>query len=226
MPPEARLRVAGADVHLLGTIAGFVPDGERVRGAFAADRPEGVALGVPPEDVEGLRHLADEPSVEIPELDPQTQRLFEHLARFGATRVPSPDLEAAFALARDAGVPVEALDMDDETHSHVYIRKVGFFQAVRSGRVLRRILVADFARHDDPYALATAWDAYQNQQAALQQVEAAREEHMARRLREVAAGKARLLAVLPVARLAGVVRRLEADPTGAAGTDSTAGTGT
>src|SRR5688572_5872617 len=56
--PQARLRIGGCDVLLLGTVAGLVPDAARVRQAFDAFMPEVIALGVPPEDLEALRLLA------------------------------------------------------------------------------------------------------------------------------------------------------------------------
>lgn len=193
------------DVHLLGTIAGFVPDAERVRAAFEEVGPAVLALGVPPEDVEGLRALAADPDVELPDLDPATTRFFEWLAPFGETRVPSPDLDAAFAEATERSVPVEALDLDDEEHAEVYIRANKFRHVVQSGRVQRKLLKHDFGGHGDAASLAVAWDAYQNKLPSLQAVEAAREKHMAERLREVAAGATGpVLVVVPLARLKGV----------------------
>jgi len=208
------VRVDGCDVRILGTIAGFVPDGDRVRRAYEAERPDAVALGVPPEDLEGLDALAADPTTPVPDIDPQSERLFGLLARFGATRVPSPDLEAAHGQARGDGVPIVPLDMDDETHSGLYIRLVGFRHAVRSGRILRKIMEADFSRPEDPYGLAVAWDAYQNQLKPLQALEAAREEHMAKRLREALDGRNRVLALVPAARFEGVLAALEREARG------------
>ncbi len=221
--PLARLRVAvdaqrvdvdGVAVWLLGTIAGFVPDAARVQGAFEATTPRALALGVPPEDVEGLRTLAADPDVELPPLDPGTERLFEWLAPFGETRIPSPDLEAAFRAADAADVPVEALDLDDEAHADVFIQANKFRHVVQANRVQRKLMKEDFGGHASATELVLAWDAFQNRLPSLQAVEAAREAHMARRLREVAAGLdgGAVLAVVPVARLAGVLEHLRQDP--------------
>lgn len=59
--PEARLRIGNCDLRLVGTIAGFVPDAARVRAAFAEHKPDRVALGIPPEDLDALKVLAAEP---------------------------------------------------------------------------------------------------------------------------------------------------------------------
>jgi hypothetical protein len=205
---EHRMTVAGTEMTLVGTIAGYVPDAERVAAALRGG-PDLIALGIPPEDLEGLRVLREE-KPELPELDPQTERLFELLKPWGECRVPSPDLEEAYQAAMAANTPLAALDLDDEAHSELYIRTVGFRQAVRSGKLLRKALKADFSKHKDPYELAVAWEAFQTNLKPLRAVEAAREDHMARRLIEVSLGKRRVVAILPIARLAGVTARLEA----------------
>jgi pheromone shutdown protein TraB len=60
----------------------------------------------------------------------------------------------------------------------------------------------------DAYEVAAAWDAIVNAPRALARVEAERERHMAGRVREEAASRARLLAVLPAARFPGVMAHL------------------
>lgn len=208
-------RFGDSDVYLLGTIAGFVPDADRVRAAFERVEPTVLALGIPPEDVEGLRTLADDPDVELPDTDPTTERFFEWLEPFGKTRVPSPDLETAFQVANEKEIRVEALDLDDEDHAEVYIRANKFRHVIQSGRIQRKLLKQDFSEHPDAASLAIAWDAYQNRIPSLQAVETAREEHMAERLREIAAtSPGPILAVVPVARLAGIQLSLLEPPIG------------
>ena len=134
--PQARLSVAGHDVLILGTIAGFVPDGERVRQAYDAFHPSVVALGVPPEDLAALDHLASVAGAasppDLPPLDEAQERLLAQLAAFGATRIPSPDLEAAHACAKADGVPLAALDVADAEHAALFTRPVKFWHVVQS----------------------------------------------------------------------------------------------
>jgi hypothetical protein len=209
--PQARLRIGGCEVLAVGTVPGFAPDGERVEQAFHAFLPECVALGVPPEDLTVLEALATaDPKPELPRLDEATERLLELLARFGPTAVPSPDLERATTLARAAGIPVETLDLDDAEHSRLYTRHVKFRHVVQSNSIKRRLL-KEGVDGADAYALSDAWDAAWTRPKGLREVEAAREGHMAERLRELAVGRARVLAVLPAPRMAGVVRLARSD---------------
>ncbi len=213
--PEERFQVEGCDVLAIGTIAGYEADGPRVQAAFEAHDPEVVGLGIPPEDLDGLAQLADvDDALELlPELSVSEERLFELLKRWGPSRVPSPDLEVAYQLATAAGTPLEALDMDDHTHSSVYIKQVGFRTVIRSGRLQKKVLLQEFADAEDAYDLVQRWDAFQNNLKQLRKVEEMREEHMATRIREEAASRTKMLVVLPVARFEGVVGRL-AQPQG------------
>jgi len=211
--PEARRRVGGCGLLLLGTVAGFVPEADRVRAAFATHRPELLALGVPPEDLPTLRLLAEHPerAQDLPALDEAEARRQELLRRFGATRVPSPDLEAAFAQAQEAGVPVEALDLDDVAHSAAYTHGMKVRHLVRASSRRKKALKADFAGARSAHELAVAWDEALAVDP-MRELERLRERHMAQRLGELAAGRQSLLAIVPVQRLAGVLASLDAGP--------------
>ncbi len=205
--PQARLQVAGHDVLLLGTIAGFVPDAERVRQAFDAFRPATVALGVPPEDLAALDALgAKETQAELPPLDVSEEKLLSLVAAFGPTRVPSPDLEAAHDAARADKVPLEAIDLDDEAHAATFTRHVRFVHVIQSNAIKSRLLKRGVGGAD-AYEVAANWDAAWTKPKGLRRVEAEREAHMASRLRELAA-KGTVLAVVPSVRLAGIVAQL------------------
>lgn len=210
--PQVRMRVGDADLLLLGTIPGFVADGERVRQAFDAFLPDVVAVGVPAEDVHTLELLAKtEPKPELPQPDEATERLLQLLANYGPVRIPSPDLEVAQSLASSAGLTLEALDLDDAQHAHLYTLHVKFRHVVQSNVVKARLLKKG-VEGSDAYALAAAWDDAWHRPKGLRKVEDERESHMAARLRELAATRKRILAVVPATRLAGLARLLQSSP--------------
>lgn len=207
--PEARLRLGACDLLLLGTVAGFAPDAERVRAAFAAHRPDRLALGVPPEDLPTLRLLALEPhrAADLPPLHEEEAHLQALLGRFGETRIPSPDLEAAERCAAAANVPVEALDLDDAAHAEAYTKGMKVRHLVRSSGRRKQALKSGFAEATDAYDLAARWDALLAI-GPLLRLERMREGHMAARLRALAQESRSLLAVVPAARLPGVAAAL------------------
>lgn len=211
--PQARLKVAGNDVLLLGTVAGYVPDAERVRQAYDAFRPRTVALGVPPEDLATLDALAAAGTPpELPPLDDTAERLLGLVAAFGPTRIPSPDLEAAYLAAKGDGVPLAALDLGDADHAAAYTLAVRFHHVVQSNAIKARLLKRGVTGAD-AYEVAANWDAAWTRPKGLRRVEDAREAHMARRLREEAAAGT-VLAVVPSVRLPGIVAALQR-PSGA-----------
>lgn len=208
VPPSSRLRLGECDVLLLGTIPGFVADGERVRQAAAQHAPQAIALGVPPEDLEVLEALSSQAS-ELMEPDALTERFLETLKGFGPVQIPSPDLEAAHRLAKQAQIPLLALDMDDASHAELYTASVRFHHVLRSNSRYKRLLKRGLrAKPEDAYAFAKAWDLATLPTASLRAVEAMREATMAARLRDEAKGRARMLAVVPAARFDGVVAQL------------------
>lgn len=206
-----RVRVGACDLLLLGTVAGFAPDADRVRAAFASHRPDRLGLGVPLEDLPTLRLLAEHPERrgELPGLHEEEAHFQGLLARFGEARVPSPDLEAAEQCASAAGVPVEALDLDDVAHSTAYTKGMKVRHLIRSSARRKKALKSTFPEALDAYDLAVRWDAALAV-GPLWALERNREAHMAARLREMAREGGRLLAVVPVARLAGIIDFLSA----------------
>lgn len=211
MAPQSRLTVAGHDVLLLGTVAGFVPDADRVRQAFDAFRPQQIALGVPPEDLAALEQLAKTPKPEdLAVLDEASEKLLALVGAFGPTRIPSPDLEAAHALSQESGLPLHAIDLDDESHANAFTTNVKFYHVVQSNSIKSRLLRKGVTGAD-AYAVANAWDAAWTKPKGLHRVEALREAHMAERLRELASNGS-VLALVPSARLTGIVAALTRSP--------------
>lgn len=209
------MKLGECRLSLLGTVAGYVPDGPRVEQAIAELAPDALALGVPEEDLATLDHLAEHGMMELVAPDPVTAAFLEGLRAYGETRVPSPDLEAAHREAKARGIPVVAVDLPDDAHAAVFTREVGFFHVLRSNartkRVLRRGVGAGKPGGPaDAYAFAAAWDHELAATSAFHAVESQREQWMASRIRQVCArpGKARVLAIVPAARLDGVVRLL------------------
>jgi hypothetical protein len=207
---EQRVRVGACDVLLVGTIAGFAPDAERVRAAFASHAPDLLGLGVPAEDLPTLHLLAEHPerAGELPDLDEAEAHFQGLLGRFGeASRIPSPDLEAAYQAALAAGVPVEALDLDDVSHSTSYTKGMKVRHLVMASRRRKKALKSSFPKATDAYALAAQWDAALAA-GPMRELEHEREAHMAQRIRELAATRRSLLAIVPAARLPGVAQAL------------------
>lgn len=210
--PVKTLRVARSQVCLVGTIPAYGPDGDRVEQAIKETAPTVVALAIPPEDLKDLEALAAAPELaeDLPPLDGPEARFYELLGRFGDTRIPSPDLEAAHRTARGLDVPLHPIDLDDETHTALYTRHLKVRHLWKRTRLQDRAMDATFEDVEDPYIFALQWDRMVNGMKPLQAVEAAREAAMADGIKRLAQEHPRIVVVLHVARMPGVVAHLEA----------------
>lgn len=204
----AVLHVDGTPVHLLGTIQGLVAEADLVRNAFARAAPRVLALGVGPEDVRTLRSLgAREAGEDEFDTSAYEDQLLARLRAFGPVRLPPPDLAEAVRAADERSVPVEALDLDDGAYSDLYTKEVGLFQLWRNNRRIRGAGSLDLPKQS-PEAFILAWDREFTKAKGYRHIEEAREETMARRLAEVARVSGATLAVVPLARLEGIRKRL------------------
>lgn len=165
--------------------------------------------------------LHPEPLPEIPDdgdagrfagLDAPTAHLLSLLSRFGVTGPVPADLVAAQRSAMAAGIPLAALDLDDAAHTERVTKELGMFGLVGRSRADRALLKQSFSDAASPYDLACRFDATRAATKGLRRVEEAREEEMASQLAALAARNRSIVAVVPVARFAGVVRRLGAKP--------------
>lgn len=133
-------------------------------------------------------------------LDPIQHHLLQLLQRFGAVALPSPDLQAAYRWALDNDATIEALDMDDDLHTDVYVAANKFWDVVRNNRMQKKLLAMRFEDATDAADLVRRFDAVQMRLKALRHVEEAREQHMAKRLSQLQDA----VAIVPLARLDGI----------------------
>lgn len=183
----------------MGTIPGFVPDGDLVRAKIAELQPDVIALGIPPEDLEGLRQLMENPALmdDIPEIDGVEALLMSALMAHGEVQVvPSPDLQAVM----ESGRPVVAVDMDDSAHTDLYTQSVKIRHLIHKGRIANKLEKTPITR-EDPHEMVQAWDAAQAKVAPIAALEKKCEEYMAAEIKKL---DGIVLAIVHTARRAGV----------------------
>ncbi|MEK6985835.1 MAG: hypothetical protein AABX89_05600 [Candidatus Thermoplasmatota archaeon] len=143
-------------------------------------------------------------------LDLATAHLLHLLTRFGPTGPVPSDLVAAQRAATASSIPMVAIDLDDAAHTERVTKELGMLGLLGRSRADRAVLKQTFPDAATAHDLAIRFDAVRCRAKGLRRVEEAREAEMAARLTELAARNASILAVVPVVRLAGIVRRLGA----------------
>jgi len=202
-----------ADVLLVAPVRGLSSEVPLVRRQLDAFRPEAVGLGLPTEELGGLTDyfvLSDaEPIVPLTSNEVAEVR---GLVRFGEVQVPNPSFVEGLAWGRDHGVPVVALDPNEEDSASMFVAKIGYIELVRRTVRERRVGRAPpTPSSPDEYALA--WDAAVGGGKGSREFARARDEHLVGQVDRLAAGRSRVVAIVDRERFERV-RALFADRRG------------
>ncbi len=129
------------------------------------------------------------------------------LSKFGDVEMPPPSYQEAVRLARAKNLPVEAVDLDDDAYTDVFIQHVSAFSLVRHGRRLRKLARRKF-KATDAEGLTLEWDKLATKTPGYLMVERAREHKMAAGIAALTEGHKRVLAIVELERSAGVLAKL------------------
>ena len=184
-----KFHIDGSIVYLLPVIHALEGEEKKVADAFERMEPDCVAMGISPEDI---RLIEREEGDEEFEMSLQHQSYLMHLSAYGNISIPPLDIRTTYEMAKKRGVPVEAVDIDDERYS----RKVKKL----SRRKFRAKSAEEFVHE---------WDRELNAIPSFRRIEDERERHMAERVRRLCSHHKRILAIIQLERCKGVIRELE-----------------
>ena len=192
-----------ANVHLIGVVKGLVSEGEQVERLILKRRPDVVALGISPEELDGLRKCTKE-DIEDHQLTRYEENYTAGLARFGEVAFPPPSFVKAVSTADREGIRTVALDMVEEEYTDLYCKEVSALTVVLH---TARIPVIDRrAPHGKtPEDYARWWDSKVNDMKGFKKLTRAREKVMADNLTGL---EGNILAFIGIARTNGVKENL------------------
>ncbi len=191
-------------VHLQSVIRGLVAEGVSVRKGFDLARPRAVAISISQEELEGLRAQPDA------EADPSNlaeEVYVRELSRYGAVRKPPPCFVEAVRIGGEQGVPLLSLDLGDVAYTDAYVDSVSGLDMLRDSRQQQKLQRLVF-QYDTPEEFVLEFDRRVNRFKGFRALERRREEHMARRIHEVAQEHGKVLALVELERFQGVRRAL------------------
>ena len=192
-------------IELLAVVRGLSSETLTVRRAIESVRPEVIGLSIGPEELRTLRSYDGGP------LAPENFEEEIYVAGLSAWEPPikpPPCFSDAIKAADARGVPVEAIDMDEVTYTDNYVDCVSAFEVMFQGRLEKRLTKKRF-RAANPRDFVLEWDAEVNGSPGFRRLQARREAFMAGRLRELAASRPSVLAIIEVERAQGVRAALE-----------------
>jgi hypothetical protein len=198
----------GAPTLLLGPVRGLLLDARAVADGLARFAPEAVGVGVAAEELQGLvEYFGDVPAEPVVPLAPTELSEVRGLCRFGEVRVPNPAFLEALAWGRSAGVPVVALDPDEEQAATLFTEHIGYVELVRR-TVQEHRLGRSPPTPSSADAFALAWDREIGGGRGSRRFAAARDDHLVREARRLAGGRGRLAVVVDRERYESVRERL------------------
>lgn len=202
-------------IYLLGLIKGLTSERKTVRKVFKKFKPDAIALYVSEPEILGLQSVLKGKTKKVP-----LSRYEEVYARklafyaqknpdiYGEVQVPPPCLLEGLELGLKHKLPVVALDMDERVYSNTFVQNVSTISLIRHSMRFKKLSKKKF-EVETPEEFTLAWDRELTKLRGFQNLETARERHMAKRLLELKDKFTCILALLEFERTDGVFTQLK-----------------
>ncbi len=192
-------------LHLLPVIHGLAGEDAKVRDAFEKVKPDCIAIGVAPEDIEIMSEIEGNEEFEI---SLQHQYYLMHLSKYGKVSIPPSDIKTACEIAHNHNIPLETIDINDEEYAELITKNVSIFALLKHSRKIKKMAKKKFkAKTAEEFVYE--WDNEINTIKSFKKIEEEREEKMIFNLIELCKKYEKILAIIPLEKYDGLVRRLE-----------------
>lgn len=202
IPRSFEIRIGKADVRLIGCVKGLMSESSMVKEAVEGMVPDLIGLHIGKEELRGLEAVIDGEVTET-ELSSYEKIYALRLSRFGEVQIPPPSLIQAMRSAREMGITVEPLDMDDRDYSELYAAEISGLAMMRQSLRLRKVSKVKF-EEGDPASFCLHWDRVVNRLGGFKRLERERERRMAGRIRKLAGKGGRQLHITELERMTGI----------------------
>jgi len=194
----------GHRIFLLPVIRGLVSERLKVSKALQECSPLVIAVSVSPEELEGL-HKYDGGEVEASNIEEEIY--MARLATFGEVSKPPPCFLEACDQAKELGLKIEALDLDNEDFTEAYVTNVSTVEMMTQSWIANKLRSPKLDA-ENPEEFVLRFDKAVNRKEGFRRLERAREAHMAKRLERLVGEAKATLALIELERLDGVKRAL------------------
>lgn len=197
-------------------VKGLTRDGEFAANLVKELKPDTLALGLAPEDLKGLRYLRkrlkDKKKYE-PDLSNIDIAYVKNLAKYGDVDAPPPCFVISLDVADELKIPVTTLDLDNETHTDIYVKSVDLSDLLRQSFRFRSMRRKRF-EIKTPEEFVLNWDRLLNKAKGFRIVEGSRELCMGETLRVLMENNkdAKVLAIIELERAEGVIDWMTTPP--------------
>jgi hypothetical protein len=200
------------ELLLLGVVRGVVAEVAPMIEELRGYHPSRLAIAIGPEELASYSEQFVNGGVEpvAPLLPTETAEVLA-LARFGEVRVPHAPFLAALSWAAASGVPVSAVDPDEEEYSELFADNIGYWELVRR-TVRERGLARAPPKANTPDEFALTWAARVGKGRASRRFETKRTERTVASARALALRGDRLALLVDRERIPELERQLSTSP--------------
>ncbi len=180
---------------ILFAIKGLVSEGDRVKEKLYEYIPQKILIGISPEELEGLKKFIEKPfTVPMGDYDVIYGTL---LSKFGEVEIPPPIFTQAVIYGVNRKVPMEGIDLDEETFGSYYGENFRVGDLVRYITRKRRMMRRNF-NLNSPEEFVMEWKNNMDKNPGTKRMEDSRVQEICRRIVENAnhGGSERTIAVI------------------------------
>ena len=172
MKNRQTIELGDSEIVLIRLVKGLKSNKEIVEQMLELEKPDVVTLPLSPEGLEDMR--AWDGNVQDIPLSAEDIMYLRGLERFGGGDLPPPEHTFALERAGELGIPVEAMDMDEDQFSKLFVDNVSIFELRRRSKLPKKLVKHEIIA-ETPEEYALAWETLLSDNRGLMVVEKARE---------------------------------------------------
>ncbi len=197
----------GSKIYLFGIVKGLVSEAERLEKIVNKLDFQVGGIPISNEEMDGLEELMNNEGLDT-EIEPSKpeKAYADKLSEFGEVSLPPPSFTFFLKYCLENGIDAEAIDMDEEHYTMAYCDRVTGFQWIRQS-IREKSLRGKDINADSPVDFAKKWDRFINKLKGFQELEAYREEVMAKNIYRLSK-RGDILVIIEEERFEGVKEQL------------------
>ena len=202
------ISIKGSKLHLLPIIHGLVGEEKKVREAFERIKPDCIAIGIPPEDIEIMAKMEKEESKEELEISLQYQYYLMHLSKYGKVSLPPMDIKTAYEIAEENNIPIKAIDIDDNEYAELLVDNVSIFALIRHSMKLKKLRRKKF-KAGNAKEFVKEWQKEMQSIKSFRRLEEIRDKKMVENIVKLCKEFKKILAIIPFEKYESLILKLE-----------------
>ena len=199
------VKIGKSRIYILPVIHALAGEEKKVEEAFKKIKPDCIAMALPPEDLEIIESMKENQDFEM---SMQHQYYLMRLSQYGKISLPPEDIITAHKLARDNGVAIKPLDVDDGEYADLLTEHVSIIALIRHSRKIKKMRKRKF-RATNAEEFVVEWDREINSIKGFRKIEEIRMERMVENLVKLGKKHSRILAIFPYEKYGEAIKGLE-----------------